>query len=117
MPKRAQHPGEVLKQKLARLGVAPSSLAQQIAVPPNRISQIIAGKRSITGDTALRFGHRFGVSPEYWMTLQSKYDLDLAMQGTGEAIGKLPTAAERNRTGTNRRFKRRSESTRTEGVG
>ena len=113
MPKRVQHPGEVLKQKLRELGVAPSSMAHQISVPPNRISQIIAGKRSVTGDTALRFGHWFGVSPEFWMKLQSHYDLALAEQRIGEAIGRLPTAAEGGSTGADRQYRRRREYTGT----
>ena len=72
MLKRVQHPGKVLKRELAELGMSPTSLAYQIFVPPNRISQIIAGKRSVTGDTALRFGHWFGVPPEFWMNLQAQ---------------------------------------------
>ena len=94
MLKRVQHPGEILKQELAELGVSPSILAHQISVPPNRISQIITGKRSVTGDTALRFGHWFGLSPEFWMNLQSQYDLALAEQRVGEAVSALPTAAD-----------------------
>ena len=109
MLKRVQHPGEVLKQELAELGMAPSSLAHQISVPPNRISQIIAGKRSVTGDSALRFGHWFGVSPEFWMNLQSLYDLALAEQLAGEAIRKSPTAANRGPTGANRRYRHQRE--------
>ena len=101
MLKSVQHPGEVLKQELAELGMAPSSLAHQISVPPNRISQIIAGKRSVTGDSALRFGHWFGVSPEFWINLQSLYNLALAEQRAGEAIRKLPTAADKDPTGAN----------------
>lgn len=95
MVKRVQHPGEVLKQELAELGVSPTSLAHQICVPPNRISQIIAGKRSVTGDTALRFGHWFGVSPEFWMNLQSHYDLVLAEQRVGAAVRALTTVSDR----------------------
>ncbi|MDE2703962.1 MAG: HigA family addiction module antitoxin, partial [Gemmatimonadota bacterium] len=58
---RAVHPGEVLKDELEEMGVTPTEFACQINVPPNRVGQIIAGKRSVTGDTALRFGHWFGV--------------------------------------------------------
>ncbi|MDE2703736.1 MAG: HigA family addiction module antitoxin, partial [Gemmatimonadota bacterium] len=61
MLKRAVHPGEVLKDELEGMGIAPTTFARQISVPPTRVSQIIAGKRSVTGDTALRFGHWFGV--------------------------------------------------------
>ena len=95
MVKRVQHPGGVLKQELAELGVSPTSLAHQICVPPNRISQIIAGKRSVTGDTALRFGHWFGVSPEFWMNLQSQYDLALTEQRVGAAVRTLTTVSDR----------------------
>ena len=60
MFRRAVHPGQILRDELAELGVNQTSFARQINVPPNRISQIIAGKRSVTGDTALRLGHWFG---------------------------------------------------------
>ena len=63
MLKRVVHPSEILKDELEELSVTPTEFARQIAVPPNRVSQIIAGKRSITTDTALRFGHWFGVDP------------------------------------------------------
>ena len=92
MFKRVVHPGEILKDELVELGVTPTSFARQIDVPPNRISQIIAGKRSITGDTALRFGHWFGVEPQFWMNLQTQFDLVAAEQRVGEAVRALPTA-------------------------
>ena len=88
---RSVHPGEVLKGELEESGITPTELARQIAVPPNRVSQIIAGKRSITGDTALRFGHWFGVDPQFWLNLQAQYDLILADRETGAAIRHLPT--------------------------
>ncbi|MDE2962876.1 MAG: HigA family addiction module antitoxin [Acidobacteriota bacterium] len=74
MLKRVVHPGEILRDELAAFGVSPSAFARQIDVPPNRISQIIAGKRSVTGDTALRFGHWFGVDPQFWLNLQTQFD-------------------------------------------
>ena len=77
------------------MGVTPTAFAREIGVPPNRISQIIAGKRSITGDTALRFGHWFGVEPLFWMNLQSQYDLALAERQSGDRVRELPTAAGR----------------------
>jgi len=92
MFKRAVHPGEILKGELAELGVTPTSFARQINVPPNRISQIIAGKRSISGDTALRFGHWFGIDPQFWLNLQTQYDLILAERQSGAAVRALPTA-------------------------
>lgn len=93
MFKRAVHPGEILKDELDELGVSPTEFARQIDVPPNRVSQIIAGKRSITGDTALRFGHWFDTDPQFWLNLQAQFDLVRADQQTGEAIRHLPTRA------------------------
>jgi antitoxin HigA-1 len=93
MFKRAVHPGEILKDELDELVVTPTEFARQIDVPPNRVSQIIAGKRSITGDTALRFGHWFGTDPQFWLNLQAQFDLVIADQQTGEAIRHLPTRA------------------------
>ena len=80
---RAVHPGEVLKGELEELGITPTAFARQIALPPNCVSQIIAGKRSITGDTALRFGHWFGADPQFWLNLQAHYDLVQAHKATG----------------------------------
>lgn len=91
MFKRAVHPGLILKDELEELGVSPSEFARQIDVPPNRVSQILSGKRSITGDTALRFGHWFGTDPQFWLNLQSQYDLAVADRQTGDAIRHLPT--------------------------
>ena len=88
--RRPVHPGEVLAEELGALGVTPSALARQIGVPANRISQIIAGKRSITGDTALRLGHWFGTSPEFWLNLQSLHDLRVAERAVGAEVAKLP---------------------------
>ena len=88
---RAVHPGEVLKGELEELGITPTEFARQIAVPPNRVSQIIAGKRSVTGDTALRFGHWFGADPQFWLNLQTQFDLVQANKETGAAIRHLPT--------------------------
>ena len=69
MLQHAVHPGEVLKEEPDALGVTAAELARQIAVPPNRLSQIINGKRAVTGDTALRLGHWFGTDPQFWMNL------------------------------------------------
>lgn len=90
---RAVHPGVILKDELEELGVTPTEFARQIEVPANRVSQIIAGKRSITGDTALRFGHWFGMEPQFWLNLQSQFELALADKETGETIRHLPTRA------------------------
>ncbi len=88
----AVHPGEILADELAELGLTPTELARQIGVPPNRVSQIIAGKRSITGDTALRLGHWFGADPQFWLNLQSQFDLAIADRRSGDAIRALPTS-------------------------
>ena len=93
MFRRAVHPGQILKDELAELDITPSNFARQIDVPPNQISQIIAGKRSVTGDTALRFGHWFGVDPQFWLNLQAQYDLGAASEKSEAAVRELPTAA------------------------
>lgn len=91
---RAVHPGEILKEELETLGVSQTEFARQINVPPNRISQIIAGKRSVTGDTALRLGHWFGVEPQFWLNLQTQFDLVVAERQAGNSVRELPTAAQ-----------------------
>ena len=68
-----------------------AEFARQIDVPANRVSQIIAGKRAVTGDTALRFGHWFEMEPRYWLHLQAEHDLAVADRETGAAIRQLPT--------------------------
>ena len=93
MFRRAVHPGEILKDELEERGVSPASFARQIDVPANRISQILAGKRAVTGDSALRFGHWFGMDPQFWLNLQAQYDLALAEQLVGAKVRALPTEA------------------------
>ena len=95
MLQHAVHPGEVLKEELDEIGVTPTELARQIDVPANRLSQIVNGKRSITGDTALRLGHWFGMDPQFWMNLQAQFELVSANAAAGEAIQALPTVSER----------------------
>ena len=85
------HPGEILADELGELGITPTELSRQIGVPPNRLSQIIHGKRAITGDTALRLGHWFKTSAEFWLNLQTAYDLRVAAKEVGRSIAKLPT--------------------------
>ena len=76
-------PGEVLYEEFMKpLGVSINALSREISVPPNRISDIVNGKRSITADTALRLGKYFGVSPEVWLGLQADYDLRIAKRTT-----------------------------------
>lgn len=90
---RAVHPGEVLKGELEELGITPTEFARQIGVPPNRVGQIVAGKRTVTGDTALRLGHWFRADPQFWLNLQGQYDLVQAHKAAGAAIRNLPTRA------------------------
>lgn len=91
MARPAIHPGEILADELEELGITPTELSRQISVPPNRISQIIQGKRAITGDTALRLGHWFQTSPQFWLNLQAAYDLRVASENAGREIAALPT--------------------------
>ena len=93
MPIRAVHSGEILKEELAALGVSPTALVRQIAVPANRVHQIIAGKRAVTGDTALRLGHWFGTEPQFWLNLQSAYEIYLAAKKADRKIARLPVRA------------------------
>jgi addiction module HigA family antidote len=95
MFKRAVHPGEILKDELGELAISLTEFARQIDVPANRVSQIIAGKRAVTGDTALRFGHWFGMDPQFWLNLQAQFELAIADRESGEAIRHLPTKAGR----------------------
>ena len=78
MFKRAVHPGVILKDELAELGISLAEFACQVDVSPDRVSRIIAGKCPITGDTALRFGHWFGVAPQFWLNLQTRFNLTMA---------------------------------------
>ena len=87
----AIHPGEHLGDELEELGMSAAALARQIEVPTNRITEIINGQRAVTGDTALRLGHFFGTSAEFWLNLQKMYELRLAAQKAGGHIKSLPT--------------------------
>ncbi len=91
MGRSAIHPGEHLAEQLKELGMSAAELARQLKVPTNRITEILKGQRAVTGDTALRLGHFFGTSPEFWMNLQKLYELRLAEKKTGEMIKDLPT--------------------------
>lgn len=88
---RTVHPGAILAGELEELEITPTELARQIGVPANRVSQIIAGERSVTGDTALRLGHWFGMEPQFWINLQSQHDLAVARRELGDALQALPT--------------------------
>ncbi len=89
MVKEPIHPGEFLADELEEIEITATELSRQIDVPPNRISQIIRGKRDITADTALRLGQFFGTGPELWMNLQKAYDLDKARVVLGTTIQKI----------------------------
>jgi addiction module HigA family antidote len=89
------HPGQVLAQQLADLGLTASDLARDIDVPVNRVTAIINGQRGVTADTALRLAHWFGVDPEDWLGLQLEYELDLARRDAGARVKKLPRLADR----------------------
>jgi antitoxin HigA-1 len=86
----AIHPGEHLAEELEALDMSAAELARKIDVPTNRITQIINGTRSVTGDTALRLAHFFGTSAQFWLNLQSLYDLRIAEQKAGKSIKSLP---------------------------
>jgi len=90
MPVTAIHPGEHLAEELEGLDMSAAELARKLDVPTNRVTQILHGTRSITGDSALRLGHFFGTSAQFWLNLQALYDLRLAQQKTGRAIKSLP---------------------------
>ncbi|HEU0154901.1 MAG TPA: HigA family addiction module antitoxin [Stellaceae bacterium] len=90
MRRPAIHPGKILADELAEIGISPTELSRQLGVPPNRVSQIIAGKRAITGDTALRLGHWFRNSAQFWLNLQASYDLRLAEAAHGAEVEALP---------------------------
>ena len=89
------HPGEHLADELEELGLTAAALARQIKVPVNRITGIINGQRGITADTALRLGHWFGVSAQFWMNLQQLYELRLAANESGKDIARLPKRGEK----------------------
>jgi antitoxin HigA-1 len=91
MPITAIHPGEHLAEELSELGMSAAELARQLEVPTNRITEILNGRRAITGDTALRLAHFFGTTAEFWLTLQSLYEIRVAMRKSGKSIKSLPT--------------------------
>jgi addiction module HigA family antidote len=91
MTRTAIHPGEQLAKHLSDLEMSAAELGRQLKVPANRITEILNKQRAITGDTALRLGHFFGTSAEYWLNLQATYELRLAEQKSGADIRSLPT--------------------------
>jgi len=91
MPVIAIHPGEHLAEELRELEMSAAELARQLEVPTNRITEILNGRRAVTGDTALRLGHFFGTTAEFWLNLQSLYEIRLAQQKVGKSVKSLPT--------------------------
>ena len=85
------HPGETLREDLEEIGMSAAELARRIEVPVNRITEILNGRRAITGDTALRLGRYFGTSGEFWLNLQMLFELRLAEQKNGAEIIRLPS--------------------------
>ena len=80
------HPGRFLADELEALDITPTQLAAALKVPPNRIYQLLAGKRALTADTALRLSQWFGTSAELWLNLQKLYELRVAERETGDEI-------------------------------
>jgi addiction module HigA family antidote len=91
MPVTAIHPGEHLAEELCELGMSAAELARRLEVPTNRITEILNGRRAITGDTVLRLAHFFGTTAEFWLNLQSLYEIRLAQRRSGKSIKALPT--------------------------
>lgn len=85
------HPGEHLAEELKELGMSAAELARQLNVPTNRVTEILHGRRAITGDTALRLAHFFGTTAEFWLNLQCLYEIRLAQRKSGKSIKALPT--------------------------
>jgi addiction module HigA family antidote len=98
MPRTPIHPGEHLADELRELGISARELARAIKVPTTRITDILRGRRGISGDTALRLGQYFGMSPDFSMNLQKLYELDVARQELGDQLGEILC---RRRTGSN----------------
>jgi addiction module HigA family antidote len=90
MARTAIHPGEHLAEELKELRMSAAELARKLDVPTNRVAGILNGQRAITGDTALRLGHFFGTSAQFWLNLQSLYELRVAQRKTGKSIRSLP---------------------------
>jgi addiction module HigA family antidote len=84
------HPGEHLAEELEALDMSAAELARELGVPTNRVTRILHGTRSVTGDTALRLAHFFGTTVQFWLNLQNIYDLRLAQKKAGKSVKALP---------------------------
>lgn len=82
----AIHPGHLLAEDLADMGISVNRLARDTRMPLSRASELVNGKRAITAETALRLARFFGTSPEYWLNLQTKYDLDITRSKMAAAV-------------------------------
>ena len=83
------HPGEILIEEFLKpMGLSQYRLAKDISVPPRRINEIVHGKRSISADTALRLGRFFGISPQFWLNLQTRFDLEVTEDLLAERLEK-----------------------------
>ena len=96
MPITAIHPGEHLAEELQALKISGAELARSLGVPTNRVTQILNGTRSITGDTALRLAHFFGTTAQFWLNLQALYDIRRAQAKAGKSIQRLPRLRRRD---------------------
>jgi addiction module HigA family antidote len=90
------HPGEHLAEELEALKISAAELARNLDVPASRITKILNGTQSITGDTALRLAHFFGISAQFWLNLQALYDLRTAQAKAGKSIAALPRLRRRD---------------------
>jgi len=96
MSREPIHPGEHLADELQELGISARELARELKVPVTRVTEILRGRRGITGDTALRLGQYFQMSPDFWMNLQKLYELDVARRQIGEELAAImPRAGDR----------------------
>ena len=83
------HPGEILIEEFLKpMGLSQYRLAKDISAPPRRINEIVHGKRSISADTALRLGRFFGISPQFWLNLQTRFDLEVTVDLLAERLEK-----------------------------
>ena len=83
------HPGEILMEEFLKpMGISQYRLAKDISVPPRRINEIVHGKRGVTADTALRLGRFFGMSPQFWLNLQTRYDLEVTEDSLANRLDK-----------------------------
>ena len=94
-PRTPIHPGNHLAEELEEIGISAAELARQIDVPVNRVTSIVNGRREVTADTALRLGHWYGTGPQFWLNLQSLYELRVARNEVGDSVEELPRLVHR----------------------